>query len=133
MAFGLYAKAPVVNDKVLSVFKKTFTEVENVVWSNTRNIFMVNFTQQGIHTIVKYDADGNFLSSLRYYSADRLPVDVQHKLKNEFTGRTIFIVTEYVVGDNVNYYVKMEDATSWITVKVNNSREMLVVEEFNKL
>ena len=62
-------------------FKQTFSEAQNVVWSDAQDMFMVKFTQLGIRTTVKYDTEGNFLSSLRYYSGEQLPVDIQCKLK----------------------------------------------------
>ena len=133
MAVGLFAKAPAVTEKVLAVFNQTFVGAEDVMWSNSKHIYMVKFTHQGIRTTVKYDADGNFLSSLRYYTAERLPLDIQVKLRKEYTHKNIFVVTEYVIGDNVNYYVKLEDELSWITVKTDNSREMEVTENYKKL
>jgi len=110
IAGSLLANTPAVTEKVLKVFNQTFAEAENVVWSDTQNIYMVKFTQQGIHTTVKYDAEGDFISSLRYYLSDQLPVDIQCKLKKKYADKTVFGVTEYIIGDDVNYYVKLEDA-----------------------
>lgn len=133
LAVGLFAKAPVVTEKVLTVFNQTFIGAEDVMWSQSKSIYTVKFTHQGIRTTVKYDADGDFLGSLRYYTAERLPLDIQVKLKKSYAGKNIFIVTEYVVGDNVNYYVKLEDEQSWLTVKVDNYRDMEVTENYKKL
>jgi hypothetical protein len=133
MAVGLFAKAPVVTEKIVTIFNQTFIGAEDVMWSNSKNIYIVKFTHHGIRTTVRYDADGNFLSSLRYYTAERLPLDIQVKLKQEYEHKNIFVVTEYVIGDNINYYVKLEDELSWITVKVDNSREIEVTENYKKL
>ena len=64
---------------------------------------------------------------------DQLPVDIQCKLKKKFADKTIFGVTEFIVGDDVNYFVKMEDAKTWITVKVDNARVIEVTEKYGKL
>ena len=133
IAAGSFATAPHVSEKVMKVFKETFKDAENVVWTDAANLYTVKFTQQGINTFVKYDEDGNFISARRYYTGEKLPVDVQCALMKKFAGKTIFGVTEYTVGDDINYFVKLEDAKSWTTVKIDNARNMEVTEKYNKL
>ena len=131
IASSSFANKPV-SEKVLKVFKATFTGAENVVWTDTENIYTVKFTQLGIYTFVAYDKDGNFIGSRRYYLADKLPVDIQCNLKKKFADKTIFGVTEYTIGDEVNYFVKLEDAKTWTTVKIDNARNMDVTEKYQK-
>jgi hypothetical protein len=132
IAGSLFANATNVTEKVLRTFKQTFTQAENVVWTENQHIYMVKFTQQGIQTSVQYDEDGNFISSLCYYNSNKLPVDIQCKLKKKFAGKSIFMVTENIIGDEVNYYVKLEDDKSWTTVKIDNYRNMQVTEKYSK-
>jgi hypothetical protein len=132
IAGSLLANATKVTEKVLKTFKQTFTQAENVVWSDVENTYLVKFTQQGIQTSVKYDEDGNFISSLRYYLSDQLPIDILCKLKKKYADKTIFGVTENVIGDDVNYYVKLEDDKTWTTVKIDNYRNMQVTEKYRK-
>jgi Putative beta-lactamase-inhibitor-like, PepSY-like len=132
IAGSLFANKTDVTEKVLKTFKQTFTQAEDVVWSDNENIYMVKFTQQGIRTSVKFDEEGNFISSLRYYLSDQLPVDIQCKLKKKFPGQEIFGVTENIVGDDVNYYVKLEDEKTWTTVKIDNYRNMQITEKYKK-
>lgn len=133
MAGSSFANTPGVNEKVLKAFNATFSDAENVVWSDAPNLYTVRFTHMGIRTFVKYDDDGNFISSRRYYSAETLPVDIQCKLKKKFADKTIFGVTEYTVGDEINYFVKLEDAKSWTTVKIDGARNMEIAEKYGKL
>jgi hypothetical protein len=128
-----FANAPKVSEKALKAFKATFKNVENVEWTDAENIYTVKFSQQGINTFVKYDEEGNFISSRRYYQAEQLPVDIQCTLKKKFADKTIFGVTEYTVGEEVNYYVKLEDAKTWVTVKIDNSRNLEVTEKYQKI
>ncbi|HTL06808.1 MAG TPA: hypothetical protein VL307_01080, partial [Chitinophagaceae bacterium] len=128
-----YANAPKVSEKALKAFKATFTDAKDVEWTDGAEIYTVKFTQQGINTFVKYDEDGNFISSRRYYFAEQLPVDIQCKLRKKFADKTIFGVTEYIVGDEVNYYVKLEDAKRWTTVKIDSARNMEITEKYEKL
>jgi len=128
-----FASTNITPEKALKAFKATFKDAENVVWTDAGDIYTVKFSQQGINTFVKYDGDGNFISSRRYYAGEQLPVDIQCKLKKKYADKTIFGVTEFIVGDDVNYYVKMEDAKTWVTVKVDNARNMEVTEKYSKL
>ncbi|MEP6747776.1 MAG: hypothetical protein ABJB86_08620 [Bacteroidota bacterium] len=128
-----FANAPKISEKALKAFKATFKDAENVQWSNSENLYAVKFSQQGINTFVKYDEEGNFISSRRYYNAQQLPVDIQCTLKKKFADRSIFGVTEYTIGDDVNYFVKMEDAKTWITVKIDNMRNIEVTEKYQKI
>ncbi len=120
-------------EKALNAFKATFVGAENVEWTDAPDVYTVKFTQHGISSFVKYDDEGNFISSRRYYSAGQLPIDIQCKLKKKFADKTIFGVTEYIVGDEVNYFVKLEDAKNWTTVKVDNARNIEVTEKYKKL
>ncbi|MEP7278973.1 MAG: hypothetical protein ABI813_10045 [Bacteroidota bacterium] len=122
-----------VSEKALKAFKATFKDAENVVWTDAENIYTVKFVQQGVKTFVKYDEDGNFISSRRYYFADKLPLDIQCTLKKKFASKTVFGVTEYTLGDEVNYYIKLEDATTWETVKIDNARNIEVTEKYKKI
>ena len=132
LAGSLFAYAPTVTEKVLKVFAETFSDAKNVSWSEVGDFYMVRFTQQGIRTTVNYDTEGNFLSSLRYYGADKLPVDIQCKLKKKYSDKILYGVTEYVLGDDINYFVKLEDKTTWTTVKVYSDRSMQVTEKYHK-
>lgn len=128
-----FANAPKVSEKVLKAFHATFADAENVVWTDDNNSYTVRFSQQGINTFVKYDTEGNFISSRRYYLADKLPLDIQCMLKKKFADKSIFGVTEYTVGDEVNYFVKLEDPKRWITVKIDNARNMDITEKYLKI
>ncbi len=133
IAASSFANKPITSEKALKAFKATFSDAENVVWTDAANSYTVKFTQQGINTFVKYDEEGNFLSSRRYYNAEQLPIDIQCKLRKKFADKTIFGVTESIVGDEINYYIKLEDAKTWTTVKVDNARNMEITEKFGKI
>ncbi len=124
---------PKISEKAINAFKSTFKDVENVQWSASGDAYLVKFSQQGINTYVTYDEEGNFLSSRRYYNGDQLPVDIQCALKKKYSGRKVYGVTEVTVGTEVNYYVKLEDPKTWITVKVDNARNMEVTEKYQKM
>jgi len=129
---SLLAKDINVSEKALKAFETTFTDAQNVVWTNTDNVYNVKFTQDGAATSVNYDEQGNFISSRRYYQNAKLPIDIQCKLQRQFSGKTVYGVTEIAVADNVYYFIKLEDATSWTSLRINNAREIEVLDKLKK-
>ncbi len=128
-----FARPAGISEKAISAFKSTFTGASNVVWMDAQNYSLVRFTLNGITTRVTYDADGNFVSSRRFYGADQLPVDIQCQLKKKYPGKSIFGITELASADAINYYVKMQDNNSWTTVRVDGERNMDITEQYKKL
>lgn len=122
-----------ISEKVMKAFETTFTDAEDIVWTNTENVYTVQFKQQGTVTYVKYDGEGNFLSSRRYYGNAKLPVDIQCRLQKSYPGKTVFGVTEFTIADEVCYFVKLEDADTWSTVKINQARSIELVEKMKKI
>jgi hypothetical protein len=121
-----------VNEKVLKSFKATFPNAQNVSWQTVPERCTVQFRQNGIQTIVNYDYEGNLLSATRYYGEDNLPINIIVALKDKYPEKKIFGVTEVSTDQMVNYFVKMQDDTTWVTVKTDPEGNTEVVEKFNK-
>lgn len=121
-----------INEKLLQTFKQTFPNAEQVKWLEQADKYTVNFKENGILTKIDYDKDGNFLSSLRYYTEKNLPVNIICKLQKKYADKKIFGVTEMTTDAAVEYYIKLEDATSWTTVKSNVDGNLQVVEKYKK-
>jgi len=121
-----------ISDKLLQTFKQTFPDAQQVIWSEQGDKYTVNFRQDEILTKVEYDKDGNFLSSLRYYTEKNLPVTILCRLQKKYPEKKIFGVTEMATESSVEYYVKLEDATTWTTVRSNIDGNMQVVEKYKK-
>jgi hypothetical protein len=120
------------NEKVLKIFQATFLTPEQVKWSEYENYYDVSFIQSGIRSRVKYDKEGNFLSSMRYYGEEHLPINVVSELKKKYADKKVFGVTEITNEDEVTYYVKLEDAKRWYTVKISGNGHILSTEKFWK-
>jgi hypothetical protein len=121
-----------ISDKLLQAFNRTFPDAQQVKWAETEDRYMVNFKQGDILTKVEYDKEGNFVSSLRYYSEKNLPVNILCRLQKKYADKKVFGVTEVTTEASVEYYVKLEDAENWITVKSNVDGIMQVVEKYKK-
>jgi len=133
LSAGVFAAADGnISDKLLQAFNKTFPDAQQVKWAETEDKYMVNFKQGDILTKVEYDKEGNFLNSLRYYSEKNLPVNILCRLQKKYSDKKVFGVTEITSDTNVEYYIKLEDAQNWITVKSNVDGAMQVVEKYKK-
>ena len=135
MTAGVFASASPdysISDKLLKTFKQTFPDAQQVVWSEQGEKYTVNFKQNDILNKVEYDKDGNFVSSLRYYTEKNLPVTILCRLQKKYADKTVFGVTEVSTESTVEYFIKLEDATTWTTVRANIDGGMQVVEKYKK-
>jgi len=121
-----------VNEKVLKVFESTFPSVTDLKWKEYQEYYSASFRQNGTLTEVRYDKEGNFLSSLRYYKEEMLPLSVLTQVKKAYSKKSVFGVTELTVGTTVTYFIKLEDDKNWLTVKADQVGNMSVVEKFRK-
>jgi len=122
-----------INEKLLQTFKQTFPDAQQVKWMEQEDKYTVNFKENGILTKIDYDKEGNFISSLRYYTEKNLPINILVKLQKRYADKKVFGVTEMTTDAVVDYYIKLEDASNWITVKSNADGNMSVVEKYKKI
>jgi len=121
-----------VNEKVIKAFNQTFPFAQQVTWDEFSDRYIVHFQENEVRTVVDYDKDGNYLGSKRYYKEDNLPVSILYKIKKKYTDKKIFGVTEISAENSIDYYVKMEDSSNWVTVKCDASGYMELVEKYKK-
>jgi hypothetical protein len=126
-----FAKA-MPNDKILKSFETTFFGTQDVKWYEHPDYCEVSFVQAGIRSNVRYDLQGRFLGSTRYYKEQQLPTNILFKLKNRYQNKNIIGVTEITNNDEIHYYVKMEDNKNLTTIKVNGYGQMEVYEKYKK-
>ncbi|RYY31708.1 MAG: hypothetical protein EOO04_00075 [Chitinophagaceae bacterium] len=132
VSVSVFAFDPNVSEKVLKSFNETFTAAEDVKWEKFEKYYTVSFVQGGIQSKVNYDQSGDMLSSLRYYAPNLLPLNIYNRIKNNYSKKEMFGVTEVTFNNEVVYYVKMQDAKNWITLKVDASGSAEVVEKYKK-
>ncbi len=132
---GLSAQAttpPEVNEKVLKAFRETFTNAEEVKWQEYSTHYLANFWQKEINVRVKYDLEGNVLSTIRYYFEKDLPPHILGKLKKKFSGKSVYGVTELATDTEIIYSIKLQDEDNWYTVQSDAVGRFEVKEKFKK-
>ncbi|HEY9362460.1 MAG TPA: hypothetical protein VIQ00_04310 [Chitinophagaceae bacterium] len=127
-----YATPPEISEKVLKAFKETFKQAKDVTWDEFDDFYAVKFTNQNIDTRIRYDKEGNVVQTIRYYFEQQLPPFIQCKLKNKYGDKTVFGVTEMRTESEMSYYIILQDAKYWITIKSDELGNMQVHEKMKK-
>jgi len=119
-------------EKVLESFKSSFRAAEEVKWSDYDNHYQVSFVLSGIRSRLDYDRQGNILRSIRYYDPSMLPLNILSRVRKDYSSKELFGVTELMIGDELFYFVKMQDDKQWITLKVDAVGNSEVLEKYKK-
>jgi hypothetical protein len=128
-----FAYSRTVNEKVLKSFREAFPHAEQVSWQEFSDNYIVNFIEGDIRTRINYDKDGNFVNATRYFFEKNLPVNILVKLKKRYPGQKVFGVTEVESESSTEYYIKLEDATYFTTVKSDISSNFEETEKYKKI
>ena len=124
--------ARIVNERVLQTFKENFPDAEQVIWKEYPETYVVNFVEDGIRSSIIYEKDGGFISSTRYYQEKNLPYYLLVNVRKKYPGKKVYGVTEISTISGIEYFLKMEDANIWITVKVDSEGNLTLVEKYKK-
>lgn len=136
VSFQTFAYDPI-NEKLIRSFKSSFPNAAQVNWHEVQNAFIVSFVDQNIRARAYYDKEGALMQVIRYYHEQTLPFNILHTIKQQFGGKKIFGIVEVTAPNadknlETEYFVKLEDARHWITVKVNSHGNASVTQRLRK-
>jgi hypothetical protein len=103
------AAEPEVNKKTIKAFEFTFKEAVDVKWYAEENFDHVYFTLNNVKTRMKYDKEGNFISCLRTYFEEDLPLLIRMRLKENYAGKKVTSVAEMITNTETEFHVTVED------------------------
>ncbi|HET9279589.1 MAG TPA: hypothetical protein VFN95_15440, partial [Flavitalea sp.] len=109
-----------------------------VVWQESNESYIVSFIEDGIRVRIVYLRDGSITHFLRYYLEENLPLDIRLDIKKKFPGKNIYGITEENITSNIenrsktSYFIKLEDDSSWLTIKAERHKKPKVIEKLNK-
>jgi len=118
-----------VNAKAVKNFSKNYKN--NAAWSEITDGYIANFSEDGIKTKVYYDKKGRLIGQLRSYEESKLPRDIRHLVRSQYYDFHINYVNELSALNTTVYLVKIEDKTSFKTIRVVDG-EMTETEAFDK-
>ena len=120
-----------INEKAVKNFSKSYSKQSNASWFTLDDGFVAIFTADGIKTKAYYDRKGRSVGEVRTYQEDKLPKEIRHMVKSTYYDFTIFLVNEVTVGNAKVHLIKIEDQTSFKTIRVQDG-EMTETEAFTK-
>ena len=121
-----------ISTKAVKNFTKSYKNAPNAKWCKLKDGFVACFTCDGIKTSAFYNNRGNFEVQIRDYYEDKLPREIRHLVKSTYYDFSIYYINEFSADGIIVYLVKIEDKTSFKTIKVVAGGEMEVVEEYFK-
>jgi hypothetical protein len=127
-----------IDDHLLRTFASNFPNAQKVVWQELQEAYVVSFVEDRIRIRITYLRNGELTHFIRYYQEENLPLDVRLKIKEKFADKTIYGVVEENIFSNIEnrgrtiYHVKLQDNSSWYTVRVEKNKKMKLVEKLNK-
>jgi hypothetical protein len=135
LSFSLFARDP--DENLIKVFSSSFPKAEQVHWYEMPKAWVVNFVADGIRSRVVYLKDGKATEFTRYYFEQNLPFVIRSKVKEAYPNKNIFGVIEVSIltetgTSQLQYYIKLEDAKGWLTVKSDNEGNLTVEEKYKK-
>ncbi len=120
-SLSAFASRPVIDEKIIQLFHKSFPLAEKISWYEEGNLAGVYFQTAGETCRMWFDKSGDVVRTERYYGADRLPPFLAAQLNKRWKGRTVFSVTEVSTGAGVTYYITLQDARRWYKVTADGS------------
>jgi hypothetical protein len=120
-----------INEKAAKNFSKSHGKQSNASWFALDDGSVAIFTEDGIKTKAYYDRKGRPVGEVRTYQEDKLPREIRHMVKSTYYDFNIFLVNEVTVGNAKVHLIKIEDQTSFKTIRVQDG-EMSETEAYTK-
>ena len=119
LATGFANEKMNVPDKVKEAFKKEFTGVESVNWSDLGDYQRAAFVFGGHRTEAYFNTDGELQGTVRDLLFDQLPLAVMKAIDNRFNGAGIMVIREITNIEGTSYRITFEAQHKTYRVKVD--------------
>ncbi len=130
--FGSMAAGKSINEKLVQRFRETYPNAVQVSWLEYPESYTVYFEEKDIKENIIFSKDATFIRSTRYYTEEYLPFSLVTAIHEKFPKMKIYGVTEVSTPDSIEYYIKLEDAKTWITIKLDSEANITRLEKFRK-
>jgi hypothetical protein len=132
-----------IDEKLLHAFNTSFPHAEKVNWLESSQVFIVSFVDNGVRSRITYQKDGVISSYIRYYFEEGLPATIRLALQRSYPGKKVWGVVEVSALPDPNnagagsalqtaWYVKLESASTWMTVRIDAEGNLEVTEKYRK-
>lgn len=113
-------------------FNARFRGAKDVVWSNVDGYYKASFTLNDIKKAAFFDAQGEYVATTQYVSAESLPAATLSKLNKLYKGYTIGEVLQFEVDEptDISYYTTSETGsnTKYFFASLRKAANQIVVK-----
>jgi hypothetical protein len=121
-----------ISTKAVRSFLRDYGTIAGAKWTRSANgSFVVYFMSKGIKNRVSYGKSGVYEFTIRDYDEEKLPTEVRKLIRSNYYDFNIYHVREIGIKGTIAFILKLEDKTSWKTIKVVDG-EMEVTEQYSK-
>ena len=123
-----------INPRALKNFSDNYKNVSDQSWMKIKGGFSVRFTSDDVRTTVLYDSKGFWVSSIKYYSEEKMRHEVRHIVKSTYYDYNIIYTQEIETADTKGmptYIICLEDKSNIKMIRVCDG-EMDIWKEFTK-
>jgi len=127
--------SPVYRNDIRSValrhFMNAYGEGLNAEWNLTSFGYRAEFRKEDIKYLVDYNKGGFWLSTIRFYTEEKMPRDIRRIVKSVYFDYKIELISEVNYGKHIAYHVNIQDETSLKKLIVMDG-EMTVEAEYKR-
>jgi hypothetical protein len=123
-----------ISPRALKNFADTYRNVHDESWMKIKGGFSVRFTLDDVRTTVLYDSKGHWVSSIKYYSEEKMLHEIRHIVKSTYYDYNIIYAQEIETADTKGmptYIICLEDKTNIKMVRICED-EMSVWKEYTR-
>lgn len=121
-----------INENIVRKFKEIYPNAIQISWVEYAETYVVYFMEGEIKVSIIFNKDGSFVSSVRYYQQEYLPYYLLAEIKKKYPLKKVYSVAEMTSPGTISYFVKLENAKTWLTIKLDSEGNITLVEKFNK-
>jgi hypothetical protein len=119
------------NLKLYKDFSRYFANASDIQTTVEKNNISVNCKIDGVKTLVNYNNNGRWTSTLRIMEADQLPVQLYTEVLDNYPGYKVSRGKEVIVGPRNAYLIDIENEKKFKTVRIIDG-EFDIYQEFMK-
>ena len=131
LSTALWAKDVKVNQDVLNAFKKAYSDVNQVKWEKSGELYLASFTDANNQQRVTYfNEAGELVSSTRTIPIEQLPLRVSEEINTRFEKPDMdFTAMEVAMQNETFYLLNIRDAKRKYLIKAYDNGEVSVIRK----
>lgn len=120
------------NEKLVQAFREAYPNAVQVSWVEYPESYVVYFELEAVKANIIFSKEGTLIRATRYYKEEYLPYYLVAAIHEKYPSKKIYGVTEVSTTSMIAYFIKLEDAKTWITIQVDSEGNIKVSEKLKK-